>query len=322
MADTTARALRLLSLLEARAQWSGTELADRLGVTTRTVRRDVDRLRQLGYPVTGEHGAEGGYRLGRRLRLPPLLLADDEAVAVAVALRVAAGSHVTGAGEAAVRALGKLDQMLPVALREHVRALGQVIDVRPATGDVDADALVTLARAVRDRTRVRFVYGDPPADRDVEPAGVVTTGRRWYLHAFDPARDDWRTFRIDRMDAVTATTWPFRPRPGPDPAEAVRRAVAHAWRGTPYAVVYDAAPDAVAAAGWWGPEVRFGVLPDGRTEVRGEEDRLEVLAWYLTRAALTLDCGLTVVEPDALRSAFTRLGTRVAGFGDAVSAGT
>ncbi|WP_300082120.1 WYL domain-containing protein [Propioniciclava sp.] len=322
MPDTTARVLRLLSLLEARAQWSGTELADRLGVTTRTIRRDIERLRSLGYPVAGEHGAEGGYRLGRGLRLPPLLLADDEAVAVAVALRVAAGSHVTGAGEAAVRALGKLDQVLPAALRDHVRALGQVIDVRRPTGDVDADALVTLATAVRDHTRVRFAYGDPPSERDVEPTGVVTTGRRWYLHAFDPDRDDWRTFRIDRMDAVTATTWRFRPRPGPDPADDVRRAVAHAWRGTPYTVVYDAPPDAVAAAGWWGPEVRLTALPGGRTEVRGEEDRLETLAWYLTRAGLALDCALTVVEPDALRDAFIRLGNRVAGFGGAVSAGT
>ena len=327
MTDTTSRALALLNLLQTHRHWPGSELADRLGVTERTVRRDVERLRELGYRIESAPGATGGYRLEAGSAVPPLLLTDDEAVAMAIGLRVAAEQRLIGGPETTLTALAKLEQVLPAALRRRVNALADA--VQPAgirTGAAVSPAVLgELALAVRDHERVRFSYTSATGavtSRRVEPHALAPADRHWYLLCWDLDRDDWRTFRIDRMDAVTATTWPFRPRPGPDPAEAVRRAVAHAWRGTPYAVVYDAAPDAVAAAGWWGPEVRFGVLPDGRTEVRGEEDRLEVLAWYLTRAALTLDCGLTVVEPDALRSAFPRLGTRVAGFGDAVSAGT
>jgi predicted DNA-binding transcriptional regulator YafY len=230
MAETTERVLRLLGLLQQRPVWTGPELAERLGVTTRSIRRDVERLRGLGYPVSAAQGVGGGYQLGRGRGLPPLLLDDTEAVAVAVSLRMAAGGTVSGASEAALRTLAKLDQVMPPRLRSEVRAIHeatQTLDHGRVT--VDGDVLLTLARGVRDLVRVRFGYearDGTASRRTVEPVGLVAAGRRWYLMAHDVDRDDWRTFRLDRMTSVATTTWRFRERPHEDPATYVQRSVA------------------------------------------------------------------------------------------------
>ncbi|WP_420112650.1 helix-turn-helix transcriptional regulator [Pseudactinotalea sp.] len=226
---TTGRVLRLLAMLQQRPSWTATELAAELDVTDRCVRRDVERLRTLGYPVRASAGVGGGYHLGAGTRLPPLLLDDDEATATAVSLRLAAGSAITGAGEAALRALTKLDQVLPPRLRAEVSALQQATETLVGvTADVDADVMVTLARACHDSVRVRFDYATHAGteqQRTVEPVRMVTTGQRWYLMAFDLDREDWRTFRLDRMRAVEATTWRFRARAHPDPAGYVQDAI-------------------------------------------------------------------------------------------------
>ncbi|WP_028785716.1 YafY family protein [Terracoccus sp. 273MFTsu3.1] len=226
---TTARVLRLLDLLQSRPVWSGTELADRLGVTTRSVRRDVERLRDLGYPVNAAHGAGGGYQLGAGRRLPPLLLDDTEAVAVAVCLRLAAGGTVEGLGEAAVRTLAKLDQVLPGRLRAQVEAIHEAtVTLDSGAAPVDAATLLLLARACRETERVTFAYAGPrgSGERRVEPYRLVATGRRWYLLAYDLDREDWRTFRLDRMADAETRGWRFRPRDdAPDAAEHVQRAI-------------------------------------------------------------------------------------------------
>lgn len=227
----TARILRLLDLLQSRPTWSGTELAERLGVTTRSVRRDVERLRELGYPVRAEHGAGGGYQLGIGRRLPPLLLDDDEAVAVAVCLRLAAGGTIEGLGEAAVRTLAKLDQVLPARLRSQVEAIHRsTVTLDGPTPSVDAGTLLTVAGAIRATERISFSYNAPQgqSERRVEPYRLVATGRRWYLLAFDLDRQDWRTFRLDRVRRPESGGWRFRPREAPDAAEYVRRAISQA----------------------------------------------------------------------------------------------
>lgn len=226
---TTERVLRLLALLQRRPSWTAAELAAKLGVTDRSVRRDVERLRALGYPVHATAGVGGGYQLGAGTRLPPLLLDDEEAIATAVSLRWASGGTVAGAGEAALRALAKLDQVMPPRLRAEVRAVHSATEPLVGPGvEIDAEVLVTLARACRDTVRVRFVYPGRHGgrrERTVEPVRMVVTGRRWYLMAWDIDRDDWRTFRLDRMREVVATTWQFRPREHPDPVSYVQRSV-------------------------------------------------------------------------------------------------
>ncbi|WP_051580015.1 helix-turn-helix transcriptional regulator [Pseudonocardia acaciae] len=222
-ADLPARLLRLLSLLQGRREWSGGELADRLGVSGRTVRRDVDRLRELGYPVEGTTGTAGGYRLASGRNLPPLLLDDDEAVAIAVGLRTAAGAGVAGIDETAVRALAKLEQVLPARLRGRVTAVGQaLVGVRQPGGGPEADprALAVLAAACRDRELVTFDYrgrSGAAGSRRVEPYGLVVASGLWYLIAYDLRRDGWRTFRLDRLDAATPVRLRFTPRPLPAP---------------------------------------------------------------------------------------------------------
>ncbi|MFH9735196.1 helix-turn-helix transcriptional regulator [Streptomyces sp. NPDC017260] len=205
MLETSARLLRLLSLLQAHREWSGPDLADRLGVSPRTVRRDVDRLRELGYPVNASPGTGGGYQLGAGAELPPLLLDDEEAVAVAVGLRTAAGQGIEGIGETSVRALAKLEQVLPSRLRRRVGALNAftVPMLRgPQSSAVDPGVLTELANLCRDGERLRFAYrGHDGTDsrRTVEPYRLVCSERRWYLVAFDLDRADWRTFRVDRV---------------------------------------------------------------------------------------------------------------------------
>src|SRR5829696_1398655 len=230
--DTPTRLLRLLGLLSARAGWAGPELAERIGVTGRTLRRDISRLRDLGYPIDATSGPYGGYQLGAGGRLPPLVLDDDEAVAVAMALRAVAGAGATGAESGALSALTKLDQVLPVQLRERVNALATVtVSLRGANlPPVDIDRLITVALGCRNLEVLRFDYrdaNDATTSRVVHPYRVVYTERQWYLVAFDPDRDDWRTFRVDRMASVRVAGARFTQRDDiPDAAKFVQRGIA------------------------------------------------------------------------------------------------
>ncbi len=246
MLDTSARLLRLLSLLQSRRYWSGASLAERLEVTERTVRRDIDRLRSLGYPVQAASGVAGGYQLGAGADLPPLLLDDDEALAVTIGLRSASNGSVTGIEEAAVRALSKLDQVLPARLSKRVQALHQhIVPLHPAQHSVDPRALSTIAGACRDHERLRFDYtarAGVASERQVDPYGLVHTGYLWYLVAWDVSRDDWRTFRVDRMTSRPSTLTRFTPRPPPDAdlAAYVTRSVSSSTHSTPASVVLHA----------------------------------------------------------------------------------
>lgn len=220
MLQTSARLLRLLSLFQAQRYWSGAELSRRLDVTGRTLRRDVDRLRSLGYPVHSSAGVAGGYQLGAGANLPPLLLDDDEAVAVALGLRTAASGTVSGMEESSVRALLKLEQVLPPRLRNRVAALhGSIVQLGSRGTTVDAGRLSAIAGASRDREKIRFRYNDRTGSssaRIVEPHKLVHTGYRWYLVAWDVGREDWRTFRVDRIDGKIKTSTQFKPRKPPE----------------------------------------------------------------------------------------------------------
>ncbi len=234
MLDTSARLLRLLSLLQSRRDWTGPALAERLEVTTRTIRNDIDRLRTLGYPVAATPGAAGGYRLGAGAALPPLLLDDEEAVAVAIGLRTA--NTVTGIEETAVRALLKLEQVLPSRLRHRVNALhNATIQLPTRRPQVAAETLTTLAAACRDHERLRITYTNHNGEeshRTVEPHRLAHTNGRWYLVAYDTDKSDWRTFRVDRLTPKTPTGPRFTPRdPPPDTANFVAQGLAKAtWR--------------------------------------------------------------------------------------------
>jgi predicted DNA-binding transcriptional regulator YafY len=237
MVQTSARLLALLSLLQVRREWTGQELADRLEVGPRTIRRDIDKLRSLGYPIEAAPGVAGGYRLGNGGELPPLLLDDAEAVAVAVGLRTAAAGGIAGIEETSVRALTKLEQVLPGRLRRRVNALSQATSAFGMEGPrIDPEVLATLAGACRDQVRLRFPYiarDDRATQRAVEPVAVVYSGHRWYLVAFDLDRDDWRTFRIDRIRGRVRGGERGRRRvvPGGDPAAFVRERLRGSWDG-------------------------------------------------------------------------------------------
>jgi predicted DNA-binding transcriptional regulator YafY len=234
MLETSARLLDLLSLLQARRDWSGPELADRLEVGVRTVRRDMERLRRLGYPIEARPGVAGGYRLAAGASLPPLLLDEEEAVAVAVGLRTAASTGVAGIEETSVRALAKLEQLLPAKVRRQVNAVGSVTVPYASRGPVvDAEALATIASACRDSERLRFKYRSHQGEasrRLVEPHRLVHTGWRWYLVAWDVDREDWRTFRVDRIEPRPSADRRFEPRepPAEDIAAYVSNAVSSA----------------------------------------------------------------------------------------------
>ncbi|MEE1943253.1 YafY family protein [Streptomyces sp. TRM 70361] len=313
MMETSARLLRLLSLLQAHREWSGTELADRLAVTPRTVRRDIGRLRELGYPVHSTTGTAGGYRLGAGAQLPPLLLDDDEAVAVAVGLRTAAGNAVEGIEESSVGALAKLEQVLPHRLRRRVAALTAFTD--PLGGrrgpTVDVDTITELAHACRDHQEVRFTYrGHDGADsrRGVEPYRLVCSSHRWYLVAWDTGRADWRTFRADRITLTPPHGPRFTPRepPAEDWAAYVSEGIstaAYAHRAT---VLLHAPAD--RAAERIPPTV--GVLePVGadRCLLRTGAHGLEELAFHI----VTLGFDFEVRAPAELNDHISSLGERL-----------
>ena len=231
MTTTSSRLLELLSLLQARRDWPGAELAGRLAVSGRTIRRDVDRLRELGYPVESLTGPAGGYRLRAGTAMPPLLLDDEEAIAIAVGLLTAARSSVAGIEETAVRALVKLEQVLPAHLRRRVTALGSAT-IAPSFGGptVDPQHLTLIAAACRDFECVRFAYrrrDGTESRREVEPHTLVNLGRRWYVVAWDRRREDWRTFRLDRLSGPASTGVRFAPRrlPAKDAAAYVEQSI-------------------------------------------------------------------------------------------------
>jgi len=315
---TTQRVLGLLDLLQRRSVWTGDELAAELGVTTRSIRRDVDRLRDLGYPVESERGAGGGYRLGSGRRLPPLLLDDREAVAVAIALRLAAGGAVAGVGEHALRALTKLDQVMPGRLRERVADVTEAMVAVPGSDTpVEPELLIDLGHAVRGTEQVRLEYRDRAGrdtERRVEPYRIVVLGRRWYLLSYDLDRADWRTFRLDRIRAVHRSRWRFTPRPDvPDPAAHVQHAVTAApYQHLARVVVFAPAAEVVEQfPPTYGTvtELRAEDHPDGpacRLET-GAAD-LDALAWYLAR----LPGPFAVESPDGLRERLAGLAGRLA----------
>ena len=312
MSETTGRVLQLLGLLQARRVWTGEELAQRLSVTPRSVRRDVERLRELGYPVAASKGHGGGYRLGAGAALPPLLLDPDEAVAMAVSLRLAAGGSVAGVGESALRALSKLDQVMPARLRSQVAAVHDAtVMLAPEATDslVDPDTLMTLARACRDHEHLVVDYTDrsgKSTQRRLEPYQLVTTGRRWYLLAHDRDRTDWRSLRLDRMSTVRAMGSTFVPRPAPDAREYIR----HSINTAPYRYVarvrYQLAASVVAQH--FSPQSAT-VEPDGADAcvLTAGGDDPETLVLYLARVGDAFE----VLEPPEVRDAALAVGQRL-----------
>jgi predicted DNA-binding transcriptional regulator YafY len=311
MVETSARLLRLLSLLQVKPDWTGAELAGRLEVTPRTLRRDVAKLRGLGYPVRAEPGVAGGYRLGAGAALPPLLLDDEEAVAVALSLRTSAGHAVSGIGEASARALAKLEQVLPARLRERATAIGQA--TVPLTGvapSVDAEALTVIARGCRNCERLAFGYRrDPdsePAARQVEPHRLVQAGYRWYLVARDLAKDDWRTFRADRIVAPQLTGIRFVPHDPPDAAAFVARSVTTAPYRYQARILVHAPARTVAAMV---PPTAGIVEPDGadRCVLTSGSDSLDAIAFHTA----TMGLKFTVLEPAELADRMRQLADRM-----------
>jgi predicted DNA-binding transcriptional regulator YafY len=312
--DAPTRLLRLLTLFSSRSWWTAPELAEETGTTERTVRRDVARLRELGYPIDGSTGPYGGYTLGRGGRLPPLVLGDDEAVAVVIGLRTAAGIGA-GTEAAALSALATLDQVLPARLRERASALAAVTVGLHHGGPevVDVDALMTIALACRRPERLRFTYTDAGSrvtSRLVEPYRLVHTDRRWYVVAFDTMRNEWRTFRVDRTSEIVLSGSRFTPTDDPpDAAGLVARGIAVASydvqaRVRLHAPVVEAArfiPRTIAV---------LEAESDGTTIalIGGEPD-------WIARYLAGLECRFEVLEPDQVRTELRALGRRLVRMG-------
>ncbi|GAB3410785.1 YafY family protein [Flindersiella endophytica] len=304
--------LRLLSLLQTHRYWPGAELAGRLEVSERTLRRDVDRLRELGYPVDASRGVAGGYQLRSGAAMPPLLLDDDEAVAIAVGLRTAAGGAVDGIEETSVRALAKVIQVMPARLRRRVNALRDFTSpVADAGPTVDAIALTLIAQACRDEERLRFGYtrhDNEVARRLVEPYRLVPFGRRWYLLAWDVERGDWRIFRVDRITDPEPTGARAMPRvlPSDDPAEYVRgKLYSLAPTYSVDATLHAPAADVIGRLGITAAEVEE--VDAGRCRLRGQADTLEWLAIRLVQ----LGCDFEVHDPPELAAYLRTLGSRL-----------
>ncbi len=297
------RLLQLLSLLQTPREWPGTELAGRLGVTPRTIRRDVDRLRELGYPVDAVRGNVGGYRLSAGKAMPPLLLDDDEAIAVAISLRAAATSAVAGIEETSLRALTKLEQVIPVRLRPRVTALSKaaVALPRPEGPAVDADVLATLAAASLVHEKVRFSYTRADgghSDRFVEPQQLVASGRLWYLVAFDPGQDAWRSFRLDRITntARSGVRVPARELPGGvDTVTWVTRAIARTQVRATVVLLVPLDVARVKVPAWQGDLEAIG---GASCRLLTPPDSLEFLAYRL----MQLPVDYTLVDPPELRA--------------------
>jgi predicted DNA-binding transcriptional regulator YafY len=317
VADSTARTLALLSLLQTHRHWAGGELAERLGVSERTVRRDIDRLRQLGYPVDAAPGVDGGYQLAAGAHLPPLLFDDDEAVALAIGLRTAAGSAIDGVEETAVRVMAKLERMLPDRVRRRVEAVhGNVSVLRwaPVTEPVAASTLAAVAQACRDREEVRFDYrrrDGEASNRLVQPHQLVASGRRWYLVAWDVRRTDWRTFRLDRMGTPQLAGARFAERtvPGGDAAAFVAEALRGVQRSFQAVLIVSATPDEVdrAARGFDGSVQH---LPDGTSRFVLQADSPAWLAAMIAMLASSLPIRIDEA-PDDVRAVVAETARRL-----------
>jgi predicted DNA-binding transcriptional regulator YafY len=311
--NTSARMLRLLSLLQTHRYWPGGELADRLEVSPRTLRRDVDRLRELGYVVDAVRGVAGGYQLRAGGQLPPLLLEDEEAVAVAVSLQSSAAGGTPGMEETAVQALSKVIALMPPRLRRQMDALRSQTERLPWSSGpaLDPALLSTLAQACRDSEPIHFIYTAreaEPTDRWVEPHRMVTMGRRWYLVAYDRERQDWRSFRVDRIREPRTSGHTFRPRelPADDALSFVQAGIRRMPQRYAVRVVVDADPEGVAATvGRWGTV----------TATKGGavlEMNVDTLDWPMFVLA-NLDADFSVESPPALAAAVSRAARRFAG---------
>ncbi|GGT48960.1 helix-turn-helix transcriptional regulator [Actinomadura citrea] len=309
MANTSSRTLTLLSLLQSHRHWSGADLADRLGISERTLRRDVDRLRELGYPVRASRGTDGGYQLAPGAVLPPLLLDDEEGVALAVGMGNAAQSGIADVEEAAVRALTKVMQVLPPRLRARVNALrAMTVSATPTGPVVPADVLTAIAQACRDQERLCFQYtarGGSQTEREVEPHRLVALGGRWYLAAYDLARHDWRSFRLDRLTRPRSTGAGFRqrPLPGGDAAAFVRASAQVPTAHTVVALVHAPAEQIRRMVGQW-----------GRIEPVGQDRcRLTMVSTSLdwpTQALGNVGAAFDVIEPPEFVDHLRDWGTR------------
>lgn len=305
--------LRLLSLLQARPSWTGPELAGRLEVTDRTLRRDINRLRDLGYPVEAYTGPAGGYMLAPGGALPPLLLDDDEAVVVALGLRTAATGGLPGFEDATIAALAKIEQVLPVRLRERISDLhGSTVALRPAgesTDALDPDLLVTIAHGCRVPERVRFGYVDHSGnvtERHVEPYQLVYAARRWYLVAHDRDRDAWRTFRVDRISNPVLTGMRFTHQSPPDAAAQVSEGLSVAVYEWQARVLLRIKP--AEAAKLVSPTIGVIEPTRGGTLLRIGADELDWIARYLAG----LPCRFRILEPDDLKEALREVIARLA----------
>ena len=308
MTETSGRLLQLLALLQARREWAGGELADRLGVSGRTIRRDIERLRELGYPVDSLTGPAGGYRLRPGTEIPPLLLDDDEAIAIAVGLGTAARSSVAGIEETAVRALVKLEQVLPAHLSRRVRALGSAVVSPPAGGPtVDPHHLTVIAAACRDSECLRFAYRSrdgAETRREVEPHALVNFGRRWYLVAWDRRRADWRTFRVDRLarPASMGVRFTARALPAEDAVGFVNQSIVGAPHRYEARLTLRASADQVSLH--WGT---VEPIDDESCEYRTGDDNLD---WLAQRVSM-LPVDFQVHEPPELIERLQALSARL-----------
>ncbi|KQY74380.1 DNA-binding transcriptional regulator [Microbacterium sp. Root1433D1] len=314
--NPTGRALQLLSLLQTNRFWPCAELAARLGVTERTVRRDLDRLRELGYPVDSTSGRYGGYRLATGAHVPPLILDDEEAVAVAIGLRYAAEAAISGIEETSLRALAKIEALLPHRLRRRVSALhSSVASLRRAVDDdvIHPESLSVFAAACRDHEHVRFDYRrtrEERSRRHVEPHQLVTAGRRWYLVAWDRDRGDWRTFRLDRIQAPrpVGTRFPPRTVPGGDAAEFVARSIGRTARDhAATLVIHMPYAEIEGVLRWADHTLREDHAEHCVIGIRSED--LGRLAMTIAEIALTAP--VSVIEPAELASAVERLATHL-----------
>lgn len=306
--DAAERLLKLLGLLEGRIDWTAEELARRLEVTPRTIRRDITRLRTLGYPVEAMAGPGGGYRLGAGGKLPPLLLDDEEALAVALGLRVSATSAVGGLEDASLSALSKLEHVLPPRLRNRLEDVSEATTstLAGARTEVDHSSLSVVATTIRKRERLRCQYVDAEGrvtERHIEPTRLVHTGRRWYLVSYDLDREDWRTFRLDRVSEPTPTGMRAKARTGPDPVELVQRGITvDAWKFAASVILEVPAPQAERI-----------VSPTVGTVEPIDEDTCRLIIGademsWLARYLLSLPVRFDVEGPEELREKLASIG--------------
>ncbi|HSP27316.1 MAG TPA: YafY family protein [Ilumatobacteraceae bacterium] len=322
MTDPTARVLELLNLLQTHRHWKGGELAERLGVSERTVRRDVDRLRQLGYPVDAGTGVDGGYRLAVGTHVPPMMFDDDEAIALVVGLRSTAVSAIDGIQDASVALMAKLDVILPDRLRRRVDAFRTSMEVMtwsPGGVTVSPDSLTVLSQGCRDGEEVRFDYARRDGEesrRLVQPHQLVSAGRRWYLVAWDVRRSDWRTFRVDRMEspALAGARFERREVPGGDAVEFVRQGLRSAITTARASVLVHATPAEIDGLRRW-LDAEYEKIDEAHTRLHLQADSDEWLASMV--AMLATRCTIEIEDAsDSVRTLVTDTAARLAAAGE------